>query len=211
MKLLVPVEQSEQTTSYCGNNNAIETQLPSSSSSSPPSAWYTSLSTLGWPVSTLDTISTIQAARGPGFLGAAYPNVLTVLKAGPAHAAATKMVRVLATLAGDGGEGANKRNGHDAVPLAPRSWSDLAHFDECVRLSSQLDAMIAQGAGWYATAAVVAFQRARAARDVKRLRAAYCAVAEAFLERWLWVKAVRVAVKRVEDDRQERERVAWPS
>ena len=101
---------------------SILSQLRSTVDATLQPPWWLALSTLGWPTTTLTTIATIQASRGSGFLGAHYPNVLTVLKAGPSHPAAGRVVRVL-----EGVVGATAEEGSDAPAKtsSPIAWKNL--------------------------------------------------------------------------------------
>lgn len=187
---------------------SILSQLRSTVDATIQPPWWHALSTLGWPTATLTTIATIQASRGSGFLGAHYPNVLTVLKAGPSHPAAGRVVRVL-----EGVVGATAEEGSDAPaktsspgPTCVPSWRTTAAADEATQLHAQLLRLIAQGAWWYASSAIVAFDRAYAACDIKRARSAYCAVLERFLERWVVEKWDRVEVAKLVGEEEERKR-----
>lgn len=176
------------------------------------SAWSTTLTTLGWPPPIISAIANVQAAHGPGFLGANYPNILAVLKTGPSHPAAGKVAGLLGKIAGSsdsststcgepgrpsGGGGAKEEVAATATAIDAQPWPSLAELDEAADLRTKLDRLDSTGAGWYAAPLIAAFSHAFTTRNIKRCRTAYIGV----LERWLEKREV---VRAFDDDRRER-------
>jgi hypothetical protein len=175
-----------------------------------PPAWHTSLASLGWSTRTLTTIATIRSSRGPGFLGSTYPNVLVVLKAGPAHPGARRVVAILdqivsttggelepsqpsritggASPTGQAGtqEGAGAAtNDTPGTTTNHRSqWKTLADYEDAQQLRAKLNALLYDPrfhVAHYSQAFVNVFNASWKSGNIAKVREAYYGV----LEKWV--------------------------
>jgi hypothetical protein len=161
-----------------------------SPSPSHPPAWHTSLASLGWSTSTLTTIATIRSSRGPGFLGSTYPNVLMVLKSGPAHPGARRVVAILDQIVSTTGSAsptgqAGTQEGAEAASTNHRSqWKTLADYDDAQQLRAKLNNLLHDPrfhVAHYSQAFINVFNASWKSGNIGKVQEAYCGV----LEKWV--------------------------
>lgn len=182
---------------------SILEKLKRSSLSPLPPTWHTSLASLGWSHSTITTIATIRSTRGSGFLGTTYPNVLAVLKAGPTHPGARRVVEVLEQIAGSAGDsratgsasptgqpgtqegaGAGGRATPGTTTNHRSQWKTLADYDDAQQLRTKLNALLHDPrfhVAHYSQAFVNVFNASWKSGNIAKVREAYYGV----LEKWV--------------------------